>query len=230
MAGPLPRAIALRISSVAVRQMPSSIGSVEFSMKKSLECSTKPRLGFDRAALEHLHAAGARRQLDQVGRRDHVELHQQVGEADVRRRLVDDDAHGAVGRVGADIDHAARETIVAHGRHRDQHLAVEIAALGAGTARPAFAACRTAHAAVGGRLARFRSGFRSVSSSLPVLRPNFMAKCYSIACRLPTTRHARKLDSVRRNRRRCSASRHDMYVFHVSSSRPSACRCARPSR
>jgi hypothetical protein len=31
------------MSSVAVRQMPSSIGSVELSMKKSLECSTKPR-------------------------------------------------------------------------------------------------------------------------------------------------------------------------------------------
>ncbi len=28
---------------VAVRQMPSAIGSVEFSMKKSAECSTKPR-------------------------------------------------------------------------------------------------------------------------------------------------------------------------------------------
>ena len=43
LAGPSPRAIAFRISSVAVRQMPSSIGSVEFSMKKSAECSTKPR-------------------------------------------------------------------------------------------------------------------------------------------------------------------------------------------
>src|ERR1035441_7019347 len=43
LSGPLPRAIALRMSSVAVRQMPSSIGSVEFSMKKSAECSTKPR-------------------------------------------------------------------------------------------------------------------------------------------------------------------------------------------
>src|SRR5476649_1385767 len=42
LAGPLPRAIALRISSVAVRQMPSSIGRVEFSMKKSAVCNTKP--------------------------------------------------------------------------------------------------------------------------------------------------------------------------------------------
>ena len=108
--------------------MPSSIGSVEFSMKKSFECSTKPRLGFDRPALEHLHAAGARRKLDQVGGRDHVELHQQVGEADVRRRLVDDDAHGAFGGMGANVNHAAGEAVVAHGRHRDQHLPVEIAA------------------------------------------------------------------------------------------------------
>src|SRR5262249_9853188 len=35
-------------------------------------------LGIDRAALEHLHAARARRQLDQVGRRNDLELHQQV--------------------------------------------------------------------------------------------------------------------------------------------------------
>ena len=43
LAGPSPRAIALRMSMVAVRQIPSSIGSVEFSIKKSAECSTKPR-------------------------------------------------------------------------------------------------------------------------------------------------------------------------------------------
>ena len=41
-------------------------------------------LGIDRPALEHLHAAGARRQLDEIGRRNHVELHQQVGKADMR--------------------------------------------------------------------------------------------------------------------------------------------------
>src|SRR5262249_47853791 len=47
----------------------------------------------------------------------------------MRCRLVHDDAHRALGRMGADIDHAAREAIVAHGGHGDQHLAVEIAAL-----------------------------------------------------------------------------------------------------
>ena len=45
-------------------------------------------------------------------------------------RLIDHDAHRAFGGVRADIDQAARETLVAHRRHRDQHLAVEIAALG----------------------------------------------------------------------------------------------------
>ena len=48
----------------------------------------------------------------------------------LRGRLVDHDAHGAVGRMGADIDHRAREALVAHCRHRDQELSVEIAAPG----------------------------------------------------------------------------------------------------
>ena len=86
LAGPLPRAIALRMSSVAVRQMPSSIGSVEFSMKKSAECSTKPRPVSTGPPLSTFTAAGARRQLDELGRRDDVELHQQVGKIDVVRR------------------------------------------------------------------------------------------------------------------------------------------------
>ena len=65
--GPSPRAIALRMSSVAVRQMPSSIGRVEFSMKKSARVQHEAAPGLDRAALEHLHGAGARRQLDHLG-------------------------------------------------------------------------------------------------------------------------------------------------------------------
>src|ERR1700687_42154 len=41
--------------------------------------------------------------------------------------MIDDDAHGALARVRADIDHRAGEALVVHRRHRDQHLAVEIA-------------------------------------------------------------------------------------------------------
>src|SRR5262249_8617692 len=89
----------------------------------------EPALGVDRATLEHLHALCAWWKSDQVGRRNDVELHQKIGKADMRCRLIDDDAHGAFGRVGADVDHAAREAFVAHGWHRDQHLAVEKAAL-----------------------------------------------------------------------------------------------------
>ncbi len=86
-------------------------------------------LGIDGASLEHLHASGARRKLDQVGGRHDLELHQKIRETDMRRRLIDDDAHRAFGRMGADVDHAASKTLVAHRRHRDQHLTVEIAAL-----------------------------------------------------------------------------------------------------
>src|SRR5262249_49322050 len=61
---------------------------------------------------------------------------QEIGEADMRRRLVHDDAHRALGRVDAHVDHAARKAIVAHGWHRDQHLPVEIAALRAAPLLP----------------------------------------------------------------------------------------------
>ena len=36
-------------------------------------------LGIDRPTLEHLHIAGARRQLDHIRRRNDLELHQEIG-------------------------------------------------------------------------------------------------------------------------------------------------------
>ena len=84
--------------------------------------------GFHRTALEHLHRAGVVRQFDALGRRNDFELHQQIGKIDVGRRLVDDDAHGAFGRMRAHVDHRTREALVAHRRHGDEHLPVEIAA------------------------------------------------------------------------------------------------------
>src|SRR5581483_3408202 len=48
-------------------------------------------------------------------------------ELDVLRRMIDDDAHRAFGGMRADIDERTRETLVQHGRHGDQHLAVQIA-------------------------------------------------------------------------------------------------------
>ena len=92
-------------------------------------------LGLDRSAAHDFHRAGARRQLDHVGLGYDIELHQQVGKVDVRRRVIDDDAHRAFGRMRADINQRAREAFVAHRRHGDEHLAVEIAPT------PAFARC-----------------------------------------------------------------------------------------
>jgi diguanylate cyclase (GGDEF)-like protein/PAS domain S-box-containing protein len=86
--------------------------------------------GLDRTAFEHLHGARTLRQLDQVGRRNHIQLHQEVREGHVDRQLIDDDAHRTLGRMGADIDQAAVKTLVAHARHGDQHLPVEIAPFG----------------------------------------------------------------------------------------------------
>ncbi len=86
----------------------------------------------------------------------------------MRGRLVDHDSHGAFGRMGADIDHAAGESLVAHGRHRDQHLPVEIAALGRlAPLRPRrFSGAdglRDGHIAAAGRHIGFAAGSRRVA-------------------------------------------------------------------
>src|SRR6185437_3456299 len=84
--------------------------------------------GLDRAAAKHLHALGVFRQFYLLGLLDDVELHQQTGEIDAARRAVDDDSHRALGRMRAEIDHRTLEPRIVHHRHRDQDLAVEIAA------------------------------------------------------------------------------------------------------
>lgn len=44
---------------------------------------------------------------------DDFELHEEFGEADMRGRAVENDAHGAFGRVGAEVDDRAREAFIA---------------------------------------------------------------------------------------------------------------------
>ena len=83
--------------------------------------------GLDRAAEMHRHGAEPDWQPDALLRRHDVELLEQLREADIRRALIDDDAHGAVGGVGAHIDHGAGKTRVAHARHGDEQAPVEIA-------------------------------------------------------------------------------------------------------
>jgi hypothetical protein len=55
-----------------------------------------------------------------------IELLQQPGKGDVRRALVNDDAHRPIGGVRAHIDHRAGETRVHHCRHGKEKLAIEI--------------------------------------------------------------------------------------------------------
>ena len=59
------------------------------------------------------------------------ELMQKLGERHVIHHLVDDDAHRALGAVGAQEHHAAGEARVFHMRHRHQQVAGEITRLGA---------------------------------------------------------------------------------------------------
>ena len=95
-------------------------------------------LGLDRAAFQNLDAARAWRELDQIGGGNHVEFHQQIGEADVLCGLVHHDAHRALGRVRADVDHGAGEALVGHAGRGDQHLAVQVTTLRTGTLLQGF--------------------------------------------------------------------------------------------
>jgi hypothetical protein len=75
----------------------------------------------------HIHGRQAGRKRDAIFRRHDVELLEEFAEADIGRPLIDDDAHGAFRRVRAQIDHRAGEARIAHRRHSDEELAVEIA-------------------------------------------------------------------------------------------------------
>src|SRR5271168_1992073 len=99
---------------------------------------------FDRPSLEYLQGFGIFRQLDLVGLLDDVELHQKTGKIDAARRAVDDDAHGAFGRVRAEINHRTLEARVAHDGHGNQQLAIEITmAVGLAGTVGRFAASRS---------------------------------------------------------------------------------------
>ncbi len=54
---------------------------------------------------------------------DDPDLAQEVGEFD-RLKLIDDEAHGTLIRMRADIDHRPGKTLVAHSRHGKQELPV----------------------------------------------------------------------------------------------------------
>jgi len=84
--------------------------------------------GLDRPAPHHLDDAGARRQLDEISRRNDVELHQEIGEFYVRGRVIDDNTHRSFGGVCANIDQRSGKPFIKHRRHGDQHLAVQISA------------------------------------------------------------------------------------------------------
>ena len=77
------------------------------------------------------------------------------------RRLVDDDSHRAFGRMCADINHAPRKAIIAHGRHRNQHLPVQISALRT-LALLGFGRLANGHR-LGFRLAGIRAGGRRLA-------------------------------------------------------------------
>ena len=85
----------------------------------------EPASRLDRAAAQHAHALGARRQADRLGFRHDVELGQELAELDLLRPVIDDDAHGAVLAMGAHVDDRARKWTFPQRGHRDQELSLQ---------------------------------------------------------------------------------------------------------
>src|SRR5262249_16913740 len=96
--------------------------------------------GLNRTAKMHRHRGETRGKPDALLRRHDVELLEQLGEADIRRALIDDDAHGAIGGGRAEIDDGARKARVAHRRPGGGQLTVE-----RGVALAAVGAARSGH-------------------------------------------------------------------------------------
>ena len=131
--GPLPAAMALRMSIVAVRQTPSSIGSVEVVGEVVGAVQHEAAAGLDRAADVDRHRPGYRSAMPSSASSADAEALQEVGEGDVRGALVDDEAHRPILGVRAQVDDRARKTRVGHHRHGDEELAIEIAFGGGAT-------------------------------------------------------------------------------------------------
>src|SRR5690242_4329542 len=90
----------------------------------------KTASGLDRSALENLYVFGTVGQLNALGSGNDFKLNEEIGKFDVLRGMIDDDAHGAFGRVGTYVDHRTSETLVGHCWHRNQHLPIKITASG----------------------------------------------------------------------------------------------------
>ena len=99
---------------VAVSAISSSITRVEFlNVVGGVQHEAAARL--DRAAEMDRHVAGRGLLLD-------PDLLEQILEAQAVDQPVDHQPHGAVDRMRAEIDHAAREARIGHLGHRNQQL------------------------------------------------------------------------------------------------------------
>ena len=114
------------MSIVAVRQTLSSIGKRRLVDVEIRRVQHEAAARLDRTAHQHLHPADLLRQTDALRFRHDVELDEEIREVQVGGRPVEDDAHGALGGMRADVDHGTRETVVGHAGHCDEKLAVEI--------------------------------------------------------------------------------------------------------
>ena len=88
-------------------------------MKKSLECSTKPRPVSTGPPFSTCMVSAFSGSLIWSAFVDDLELHQQAGKIDAAGRAVDDDAHRPFRGMRAHVDDGALEARIAHDRHGD---------------------------------------------------------------------------------------------------------------
>jgi len=115
-----PFAVAELLAAYPVYRSYLPEGQADLERAVDTACAARPDLA---DVVRALDADGLRIQT--------LELHQEVAKTDVCRRVIYDDAHRAFGGMRTHIDDAAGEPFVTHRRHCNQHLTVEIAALGA---------------------------------------------------------------------------------------------------
>ena len=97
---------------VAVRQTPSSIGSVDCADVEVRRMKHEAPARLDRSAHQHLHrpTCSGKRMRSLLG--TDLELNQQIRHRQVGRGPVEDDAHRAFRRMCAEIDYRPGETLV----------------------------------------------------------------------------------------------------------------------
>ena len=124
--GPLPRAMACRISTVAVSATLSLMGRLVLLEKVVRAVQDKAAELLDRPAKKNRQVQDRRSEIADFIRRHDFELVDKVGKKHHRRGLVDNDSHGPAFAVRAHENERAVKPGIADARHGNKDLAFKV--------------------------------------------------------------------------------------------------------